>query len=123
MEYQPVVAIDFDGVIHQFKQPWSGSRIIPDPPVDGIDKTIAELRSRGYKVVVVSSRCLGRGGRLAIKKYLKKNNIKVDGVTKYKVGAHVYLDDRAMRFDGVVDDGLVDRIINFVPWNRVTPIA
>lgn len=123
MEYQPVVAIDFDGVIHQFKQPWSGSRIIPDPPVDGIDKTIAELRSRGYKVVVVSSRCLGKGGRLAIKKYLKKNNIKVDGVTKYKVGAHVYLDDRAMRFDGVVDDGLVDRIINFVPWNRVTPIA
>ena len=123
MEYQPVVAIDFDGVIHQFKQPWSGSRIIPDPPVDGIDKTIAELRSRGYKVVVVSSRCLGKGGRLAIKKYLKKNNIKVDGVTKYKVGAHVYLDDRAMRFDGVVDDGLVDRIINFVPWNRVAPIA
>ena len=123
MEYQPVVAIDFDGVIHQFKQPWSDSRIIPDPPVDGIDKTIAELRSRGYKVVVVSSRCLGKGGRLAIKKYLKKNNIKVDGVTKYKVGAHVYLDDRAMRFDGVVDDGLVDRIINFVPWNRVTPIA
>ena len=123
MEYQPVVAIDFDGVIHQFKQPWRGSRIIPDPPVDGIDKTIAELRSRGYKVVVVSSRCLGRGGRLAIKKYLKKNNIKVDGVTKHKVGAHVYLDDRAMRFDGVVDDGLVDRIINFVPWNRVTPIA
>lgn len=123
MEYQPVVAIDFDGVIHQFKQPWSGSRIIPDPPVDGIDKTIAELRSRGYKVVVVSSRCLGKGGRLAIKKYLKKNNIKVDGVTKYKVGAHVYLDDRAMRFDGVVDDGLVDRIVNFVPWNRVTPIA
>lgn len=123
MEYQPVIAIDFDGVIHQFKQPWRGTRIISDPPVDGIDKVIAELREKGYKVIVVSSRCFGRGGKRAIRKYLKKYNIVVDGVTKDKVGAQVYLDDRAMRFDGVVDDGLVDRITNFVPWNRVAPIA
>lgn len=55
--YQPTVVFDFDGVIHSYKSGWKGNTIIPDPPVDGIKTVIEDLQERGYRVVIVSSRC------------------------------------------------------------------
>ena len=51
------VVFDFDGVIHSYKSGWQGENIIPDPPVNGIKKAIDEIRSAGYEVIVVSTRC------------------------------------------------------------------
>ena len=111
------VVFDFDGVIHSYTSGWKGINVIPDPPVHGIKLVIDTLRDMGYRVVVVSTRCAEISGELAICDYLMRNGIHVDGVRMEKPPALVYVDDRAICFDGHADT-LIDKIINFKPWNK-----
>ena len=67
MSYKPTVVFDLDGVIHSYTSGWKGASEIPDPPVPGMRKVIDELRERGYKVVVVSTRCIGPEGMGAVR--------------------------------------------------------
>lgn len=111
------VVFDFDGVIHQYVSPWKGNTLILDPPVPGIKDEISRIRAAGYQVIVVSSRCMSANGGKAIKDWLSKYKIEVDGVMSSKPPALVYIDDRGYCFDGN-PAGLLEYIENFVPWNR-----
>lgn len=111
------VVFDFDGVIHSYKSGWMGANIIPDPPVPGIGKAIADIREAGYEVVVVSARCATLGGYGAIRAWLMDNGIEVDGVKTEKPPAVAYIDDRAICFDGHPEK-LLGRIKAFKPWNK-----
>ena len=111
------VVFDFDGVIHSYTSGWQGASCIPDPPVSGIKEVIAELRAEGYEVVVVSARANTLLGDGAIRNYLRQHYITVDRVTSEKPPALVYVDDRAITFNGKTE-GLVEQIKNFKPWNR-----
>ena len=111
------VVFDFDGVIHSYISGWKGIEVIPDPPVPGIKEVIDKLRAAGYEVVVVSSRANLSMGWEAIKAYLKEHDIVVDNVTHIKPPALVYIDDRAICFDGHAET-LLDKIENFKPWNK-----
>ena len=110
------VVFDFDGVIHSYKSGWRGANIIPDPPVPGIGKAIADIREAGYEVVVVSTRCASLFGYTAIMAWLDDNGIEVDAVKTEKPPAVAYIDDRAICFDGHPEK-LLDRIKAFKPWN------
>nr|DAR59328.1 MAG TPA: hypothetical protein [Caudoviricetes sp.] len=110
------VVFDFDGVIHSYKSPWQGADFIPDAPVVGIREAIADIRKL-YNVVVVSSRCIVPEGMKAVKDYLEKTGIEVDAVMAEKPPAIVYIDDRAICFDGKPSK-LLSKITNFVPWNK-----
>jgi beta-phosphoglucomutase-like phosphatase (HAD superfamily) len=110
------VIFDFDGVIHSYSSKWKGATVIPDPPVEGIKESIAEIRKE-YRVVVVSSRCYQPGGIEAIKKYLEKYEIEVDDVTGTKPAAVVSIDDRGLTFDGHPET-LLNKIKTFIPWNK-----
>ena len=109
------VVFDFDGVIHSYTSGWKGESTIPDKPVLGIKEAISEIRKAGYEVVVVSTRCATSDGIKAVNKYLLENEIVVDRVCKEKPPAIVYIDDRAICFDGKTDK-LLDKINNFKPW-------
>ena len=111
------VVFDFDGVIHSYTSGWKGAEIIPDPPVEGIKEAIDDIRKAGYEVIVVSTRCSTYVGELAIRKYLTDNGIIVDDVKAHKPPAIVYIDDRAICFDGKADT-LLDKIKKFEPWNK-----
>ena len=119
------VVFDFDGVIHSYTSGWKGAAVIPDPPVPGIKEAIAEIRAAGYRVVIVSSRCAGPGvdgdteGMLAILRYLNKHEIEVDAIQSTKPPAIVYIDDRAICFDGD-PSVLLGKIKNFRPWMKTT---
>lgn len=115
MSYKPTVVFDLDGVIHSYTSGWKGASEIPDPPVPGMREVIGELRDRGYKVVVVSTRCIGPEGMGAVKRYLKDNQIEVDDVLAEKPPALCYIDDRAIRFDGHPEK-LVEQVTNFHTW-------
>ena len=115
MEYKPNVAFDFDGVINSYTRGWLGATEIPDPPVPGIREAIEQIRSAGYRVVVMSSRCLNPGGETAVRKYLLEHGIGVDDVTALKPAAVCYIDDRAIRFDGHPET-LVEKVRNFRTW-------
>ena len=97
------ICLDFDGVIHSYRSGWCGAEIIPDPPIHGTKEAIARLRQQ-YRVVILSSRCHTEEGRQAVQEWLRRNNIEVDEVCEHKPPAHVYVDDRAVRFKGDWDD-------------------
>lgn len=111
------VVFDFDGVIHSYTSGWKGNDVIPDPPVPGIREAIAEIRAAGYEVVVVSTRCSSILGLNAIERYLEKHDIVVDGIRMEKPPAIVYIDDRAICFDGNPAT-LLGKIQTFKPWNK-----
>lgn len=113
---RPTVVFDFDGVIHSYTTRWRGASVIPDPPVEGIREAIQEIR-RYYRVVVVSARCSEENGIKAIREYLKKNDIEVDAIAVEKPPAVVYIDDRALTFDGH-PELLLEKIKAFKPWDK-----
>jgi len=111
------VVFDFDGVIHSYSSGWQGEDVIPDPPVKGIREAIIEIKNAGYKVVVVSTRCATNRGMAAMDRWLSKHGILVDRLSKEKPPAIVYIDDRAICFDGN-PAGLLVKIQMFKPWNK-----
>lgn len=111
------VVFDFDGVIHSYTSGWQGATQIPDPPVPGIKEAIEEIRSAGYEVVVVSTRCAEMHGATAVEAWLRAYGIEVDGVMATKPPAIVYIDDRAICFDGKTES-LLGKIQAFKPWNK-----
>ena len=111
------VVFDFDGVIHAYSSGWKSAENIPDPPVDGIKEAIEQIREAGYRGVVSSSRCQTESGTEAVEEWLEDHGIVVDDVTNNKPPAIVYIDDRAITFDGHADT-LLDRVRNFKPWNK-----
>ena len=116
MSGKPTVVFDFDGVIHSYKSGWQGIDVIPDPPVEGIRDAISKLRKQ-YRLVVVSSRCREKKGLQATRDWLKEHHIIVDDITFQKVPAIVYVDDRALTFNGNAEE-LMDQIRHFKPWYR-----
>ena len=111
------VVFDFDGVIHSYTSGWIGPACIPDPPVPGIKEAIAEIRAAGYEVVVVSTRCATTEGHGAVRAWLIDHEIEVDAVKMEKPPAIVYIDDRAICFDGK-PESLLGKIREFKPWNK-----
>ena len=111
------VVFDFDGVIHSYTSGWWGDAIVADPPVPGIREAIAEIRAAGYEVVVVSTRTASELGRQAVMEWLDKHGIEVDHVYAEKPPAIVYIDDRAICFDGHPET-LLGKIQTFKPWNK-----
>lgn len=113
------VVFDFDGVIHSYTSGWKGNECIPDPPVEGIDRALTDIRKEGYEVVVVSSRCATPLGRAAIESWLDLHGLRslVDRVCKEKPPAVCYIDDRAIQFDGRPEK-LVEQIANFHSWTE-----
>ncbi len=94
------IALDFDGVIHAYRNGWEGITAIRDKPVEGVREAIKILRHRGYKILVYSTRCSTPQGRQAINEWCKKWFIKVDGLSVEKPSCVCYVDDRAIKFNG-----------------------
>ena len=93
------VCLDFDGVIHSYRSGWKGVDNIPDPPIHGVREAISHLRKR-YRVVVHSARGNTPEGRVAIARWLERHLIEVDEICETKPPAFVYVDDRAIAFNG-----------------------
>jgi hypothetical protein len=101
------VCLDFDGVVHSYLTGWQGETAIPDPPIHRVDLAIKRLR-KDFRVVIFSARCRSEEGVRAISDWLKKHAIEVDEVCRDKPAAHVYVDDRAVRFTGDWDQAIAE---------------
>jgi Lar family restriction alleviation protein len=119
MKRTKTICLDFDGVIHSYKTRWINEKVIPDPPTEGVKEFIAKLREV-RRVVVKSVRCeISDAGMDAVKAYLDKYGIEVDGVVKTcPRTASLLVDDKVLTFRGIWTDELFDQIINFVPWTK-----
>ena len=68
-------------------------------------------------MIIVSSRARTQDGRYAIHEWLKKYDIPITKVMYEKPAALVYVDDRAICFDGNADD-LYEKIVYFKTWSE-----
>ena len=120
---KPILLLDFDGVIHSYKSGWQGVRNIPDMPVGGALKFIAEATEH-FRVCIYSARSGPLGGKRAMKKWLVKYGLDPwyikDRILKFpkkKPSTFLTLDDRAICFTGVFPT--LEEIVNFKPWQNI----
>ena len=131
----PIICVDFDGVIHSYTSGWQGIDIISDPPVRGAIKwleahlqvpdsvcTMAGIYS-GPVVQIYSARSKSWFGRRAMKKWLIKYGLHPgyisEGHLKFpikKPKAFLTIDDRAICFDGTFPSS--SEMLAFKPWYK-----
>lgn len=111
------VAIDFDGVINSYTSGWQGATAT-DPPVQGAAIAIKALLNAGKKLVIYSTRAADASGIETIRKYLY-SLVGVDAsaiaISYQKPIANIYLDDRAVTFNGDWDEAL-QKIATFTSY-------
>jgi capsule biosynthesis phosphatase len=101
------IAIDLDGVICPIKGP--GESYSDLKPLPGAVDRIRALRAAGHYIIIQTARhmrtCDGNLG-LVIKRvgkltldWLESHGVEYDEIYFGKPNAHVYLDDRAVRFE------------------------
>lgn len=126
------IAVDFDGVIHSYTSPWVAAHVIPDPPVPGAIDWLNAMDAR-FKIVIFTTRGKTSEGRIAVRSWLADHGFVaahrvVDvtpqishyeiEITALKPPALIYLDDRAVRFDGEHFPTADQIHREYVPWNK-----
>lgn len=113
---RPIVCLDFDGVIHWYRNGWQNGTIYDDI-TPGFEEWLKEA-CKHFRLVIYSSRSKTPEGIQAMKDWLKKQGIDYEfEFSAEKPAAFVTIDDRAITFDG--DWGLLSpqHILSFKPWN------
>lgn len=128
---QPVrraIAVDFDGVIHAYTSAWrldeEGHGCIDDPPVPGAIEWLSEMVER-FDVWIFTcrllhpkrSQCERRLRVWLVENGCRRSVIERLHFTHEKPHADVYLDDRAIRFEGAFPT-LEEIKAASVPWNK-----
>jgi hypothetical protein len=121
-----VVAVDCDGVLHSYRSGWQGADSLPDPPVPGAIEWL-ELITKTFEVAINSTRCRSVAGRWAIEAWLREHGLSDEALARvhyppYKPAALVYLDDRALRFDGEHFPSVAD-VWAAKPWGVAARLA
>lgn len=121
------IAVDFDGVIHSYTSPWVNAHTISDRPVAGAIEWLRDIALK-LEVVIFTTRGKTWRGRRAVRRWLWENGYSEPGaetwtdlqirVTAIKPPALVYLDDRAMRFNGPGTFPTAQDVHNARPWNK-----
>lgn len=111
-----VVAVDLDGTILNDEWPKRGA------PIDGMREELEAVRAVGAKIVVWTV----RSDDAETAKHLKAHKIPYDFINENpygpptqsrKIYADVYVDDRAITFDGNAK-GLARKVLEFKPWHK-----
>lgn len=112
------IALDFDGVIHHYREGWKGPLNIYDTPVPGAFDFIRQSLVE-FDVVIFSARLASEAAESAIKSWftkhgLDKSDIKELKFSAIKPPAVLYIDDRGYHFDGTFPS--LEFIRSFTPW-------
>jgi len=97
MEDKKVIAVDFDGVIHDFKNPIPHRRM--GGPVAGAKEAMERLASMGYHIVIFTVWGGTEAGRKTIADWCNYYEVPFDDITNIKPNASYYIDDKAIRFE------------------------
>ena len=122
----PILCVDFDGVIHSYTSAWIDEKTIPDPPVPGALRWLNEA-AKVFDVVIYSSRSKSSAGREAMRTWLEDwakdeglpdKALNEIGFAHEKPAAFLTIDDRAIQFDGDWAPLDPEKLRQFKPWNR-----
>jgi len=114
----PTLAVDLDGTLLEYSDFGNPlGKLIP-----GMKEELEKVKAAGWRIAIWTV----RSNIEEIKVLLDENGIPYDGINEYdnepedssrKMAARVYLDDRAILFNGKTE-GLAEKIISFKPWYR-----
>jgi len=99
------IALDFDGVLHHYTG-WNDG-VLGDP-IDGALEAVHALVDSGEKVVIFSTR-----EPEIIEEWLADYGFPLLEIVSVKPPAKVFLDDRAIRFDGRWTPLLIKQLVSF----------
>ena len=103
------IAVDFDGVIHDYKEGYKGGVLYGDV-VLGTRAALATLTELGFEVYIFTSRLVEKDRtqteiwevKQALTHWLEEHGIyrstHYHDMTGHKIGALAYIDDRGIRF-------------------------
>lgn len=115
MSEPKTICLDFDGVVHLYKRPWTRVSEIHDGPVPGAREFCAEAIDAGYRVVICDARA--RTAAMEIKAWLTAYRFPAEvNVVSEKPAAVIYIDDRGWRFEGTFPS--LELVRSLRPWNR-----
>lgn len=101
-----VVAIDFDGVIHNANQGWGDGTCYGDP-LPGAIESIKSLAEK-YDIVIFTAKAKpdrpvvnGKTGAMLVREWFIKHGIMdcIKSITSEKPRAELYIDDNGYRFE------------------------
>jgi hypothetical protein len=113
-----IVAVDLDGTLLKYDD-------IDKPlgdPIPGIAEELGAVKAMGWTIIIWTV----RSNVEEIRTHLNKHGIPFDYINEnpwqppdgsQKIAADVYLDDRAIHFNGETS-GLAQKICNFKPWYK-----
>lgn len=118
------IAIDFDGVIHEYSKGWSDGSIY-DPPVAGTKEALEKLKAEGHYIMIFTTRTNSMfrkkdevDQKTMIENWMKEHDLPYDKIWTFgKPMADIFIDDRAIGFKGKWDDTL-NEVSQFKPWNK-----
>ena len=96
-----ILAIDFDGVIHDKLHPVPGKRM--GAPYPGAQEAMQELYDARHKLIIFTTMATSLGGKQAVEDWLEWYDFDYHEVTAIKPTAFVYVDDKAIRHTNWTD--------------------
>ena len=116
----PVVLIDFDGTIAEYRR-WTGYEDIDAMPNPGAFDALRSYMDADFKVCVYSARSRRPGGVEGMRNWFKLHGLTEDEIhllsfPTQKPAAYLTIDDRAWCFTG--EWPTVADIYQFRPWHR-----
>lgn len=113
--YKPILSLDFDGVLHWYRNGWKGATTIDDEPTPGSIDFVKNAQEY-FKIVIYSSRSSHPDGIEAMKSWMEKHGFPEVTFATDKPKAFLTIDDRAIQFTGIWFDP--QELLNFKPWNK-----
>jgi len=92
-----IIAIDFDGVIHQYNKGWHDGSLYGEPVEGAFDK-LQLLHDCGYEIVIHTTRTNHKDIRVWMLEHMEDTYNFVFEITNVKPVAKFYIDNRALRF-------------------------
>lgn len=117
---RPILCLDFDGVLHWYRNGWQGQNVIDDEPVPGAVEFVKSALEV-FSVTVYSSRSSHPGGIEAMRAWMQKHGFPEVKFSAEKPAAFLTIDDRALLFTGSWPDP--HELRRFRPWTRERPGA
>lgn len=119
-EHPFTIAIDFDGVISDYDKFIGKGKFAK--PIEGVVEALAAFKDNGCIIIIHTT----RGEVELVGEYLRENKIPFDyincnpvnselGLNEGKPIADVYIDDRAITFNGKWGEDFVSEVLRFVP--------
>ena len=116
---KPILCVDFDGVISEYKSGWLGAEIIADKPVSGAFEFLNQAILH-FNVLIFSSRCNSKSGIKAMIDWFHEHGFEGLEHLHFQPGKPSFalvIDDRAIRFNGMWKDiPSPEDLVDSKPW-------